>query len=116
MSAERSLDLLREVLDHEVVDADEVSCGMVDDLEFVERGRGLELEALLLGPGAWGPRLPALAAWLAGKLFGRRLHRVPWSEVIEVSEVIRLRSAAATWGLGELDRKVGRWLAHLTRS
>ena len=116
MSKPRALHLMREVLDHEVVDADDVSCGMVDDIEFMQTERGPAPAALLIGPGAWAPRLPALLEWVALELFGPGRVRVPWSEIAEVSEVIRLRSSASALRLGVLDRKVGRWLARLPRS
>jgi hypothetical protein len=116
MTPARRLDLLREVLDHEVVDADDVACGMVDDLEFAPTARGPMVAALLLGPGAAGPRLPALFAFAAAKLFGRRIVRVPWRHVVEISEVIRLDAKAADLGLGGADRKVGRWLARLPKA
>jgi hypothetical protein len=116
MKQPRSLDLLREVLDHEVVDADDVSCGMVDDLEFGHGRDGPVLDALMVGPGAWGARLPALLRLAAGGLAGRGVVRVPWHEVVEISEVVRLGSTAAELGLGGLDRKVGRWLAKLPMS
>jgi hypothetical protein len=41
---------------------------------------------------------------------------VPWPEVIEISETIRLHSKADELGLGRLDRKAGRWLARLPKS
>jgi len=112
----RRLDLLREVLDHEVVDADGVSCGIVDDLEFRSGERGPELVALLLGPGAWAPRLPALFALAVQAVFGHAKVGVPWNEVVEIGETIRLHSRAAELGLGRLDRKVGRWIAKLPGS
>jgi len=116
MNKPRSIDLLREVLDHEVKDADDVSCGMVDDLEFAQGPDGPVVVALLVGPGAWVPRLPALLRLAAGHVVGRGLARVPWHEVIGISEVIRLRSSAGALGLGQIDRKVGRWLARLPMS
>jgi sporulation protein YlmC with PRC-barrel domain len=116
MKAVRRLDLLREVLDHEVVDVEGTSCGMVDDIEFAAGKRGPEVAALLIGPGAWTPRLPALFALGCERLFGRGVVRVPWPEVIEISETIRLRSKADELGLGRLDRKAGRWLARLPKS
>jgi len=112
----RRLDLLREVLDHEVVDVEGTSCGMVDDIEFAAGERGPEVAALLIGPGAWTPRLPALFALACQRLFGRGVVRVPWPEVSEISETIRLRSKASELGLGRLDRKAGRWLAALPKS
>jgi sporulation protein YlmC with PRC-barrel domain len=112
----RSLDLLRDVLDHEIVDADGVSCGMVDDIELSNTAHGPVVTALLVGPGAWLPRLPALLERLAQKLFGRRVIRVPWEEVAQVAEVIKLSSSAGALQLGRVDRKAGAWLSRLPKS
>jgi sporulation protein YlmC with PRC-barrel domain len=111
----RSLDLLRDVLDHEMVDVDGVSCGMVDDIELSNTPRGPAVTALLVGPGAWSPRLPACLDWPVKKLFGRQVVRVPWQEVTEIGEVIKLRSTAGSLRLGRLDRKVGAWLSRLPK-
>jgi sporulation protein YlmC with PRC-barrel domain len=112
----RRLDLLREVLDHELVDADGVSCGMVDDLEFEARDGGPAVTALLVGTGAWAPRLPPLFARAMQGLFGRAKIRVPWNQVGEIGETIRLQAKASELGLGVLDRKVGRWIAKLPKA
>lgn len=116
MKHEKRLDLLRDVLDHEIVDVDGVACGMVDDIEFVGTPRGLAVAALLVGPGAWGPRLPALLAVIGHWIFGDSRVRVPWDHVAEVSEVIRLSVKASEVRLGKSDRKVRRWLTHLPKS
>jgi sporulation protein YlmC with PRC-barrel domain len=50
----RVLHLLREVLDHEIVDCDGNSCGMVDDIELEWTVDGPGVAALQLGPGRWG--------------------------------------------------------------
>jgi hypothetical protein len=107
------LDLLREVLDHELVDVDGVSCGMVDDLEFADTPRGPALMALWAGPGAWGPRLPALLQWVCAHVFGVARRRVVWEDVADVGEVIRLRRSAGALGLASLDRKVNAWMRKL---
>lgn len=106
----RALHLQREVLDHEVVDADGHSCGMVDDIELEWTVDGPVVTALQLGPGAWSRRLPRPLGALARRVFGAAVVRIPWSEVSEVSEVIRLRSRAGRWGAGELDRRLGLWM------
>lgn len=108
------VDLFRQVLDHALFDADEQLCGIVDDIE-VSGGFGepLRVTALLVGPGAWGPRLPALFARLAAWTFGTRSTRVPWEEVTELGEDIKLRSRAAALGLGTVDRRWGLWIAKL---
>jgi hypothetical protein len=101
-------DLYRQVLDHAVLDADDWLCGVVDDLEVEgDVGGSLRVTALLVGPGAWVPRLPALLKALLPKLVGTRCVRVPWSEVCVVGEHIRLQSRAAELGLGIADRKLG---------
>lgn len=107
------LDLLREVLDHELVDVNGVSCGMVDDLELTELAGTWQLTALMVGPGAWAPRLPALLQWLAVRCFGAEQVRVPWDQVADVGEVIRLKSSAGALGLGRLDRQVNAWMRRL---
>ena len=106
----RPLHLLREVLDHEVVDAEGDSCGMVDDIELEWTKGGPCVAALHLGPGAWSRRLPRPLGAIARWVFGRAVVRIPWAEVVEISEVIRLRSRASTWGAGALDRRLGRWM------
>ena len=111
------VDLFRQVLDHALVDADEQLCGIVDDIE-VSGGFGepLRVTGLLVGPGAWAPRLPALFARLAAWCFGTRSTRVPWEEVCELGENIKLRSRAATLGLGTADRRLGLLIAKLPGS
>ena len=100
------LDIVRQVLDDEVVDSDNLPCGMVDDLEVEgEPGEELRVTALLVGAGAWTKRLPSAFEGLAARLFGTQLTRVPWSEVESVTERVKLRSEAAELGLGGADRK-----------
>jgi sporulation protein YlmC with PRC-barrel domain len=111
-----SLDLLREVLDHEIVDVDGTSCGMVDDIEFDNTAAGPRVKALLVGPGAWLPRLPALLQWPAERIFGRGIVRVPWNEVQRITETIQLKSKASALQLGSADRKVSSWLTPLPKS
>jgi hypothetical protein len=111
------VDLYRQVLDHALLDADDWMCGTVDDLE-VEGGVGepLRVTALLVGPGAWTPRLPALFARLLPRVFGGHCVRVPWSEVCELGEDIKLRSRAAALGLASIDRRLGLLIAKLPGS
>jgi hypothetical protein len=109
--------LFRQVLDHPLVDADERLCGMVDDIE-VSGGYGepLRVTALLVGPGAWAPRLPALFACAAAWLFSTRRTRVPWDEVAELGENIKLLSRAEALGLATVDRRLGLLIAKLPGS
>lgn len=115
--AEGFTDLYRQVLDHAVLDVDEMLCGVVDDLEVEgDVGGPLRVTALLVGPGAWVPRLPALLRAVLPRFVGVRCVCVPWSEVCVVGEHVRLRSRAAELGLGTADRKVGLRLARVPGS
>ena len=105
------LDFVRQVLDHEVVDSNNLPCGMVDDLEVSgEPGGELKVTALLVGAGAWTRRLPSAFEGLAAFVFGRQQTRVPWSEVESVTERVKLRSRAEDLGLGAADRRASRML------
>jgi len=108
------LDIVRQVLDHEVVDVNNVPCGMVDDL-VVEGGPGEELRvtALLVGVGAWADRLPGLFGRAAKFVVGGQRTRVPWEEVWVITERVKLKSRASELGLGVADRKASRWIKWL---
>jgi hypothetical protein len=60
--------------------------------------------------------LPALFAWMTARWIGTRCTQVPWHEVAEIGEHIRLRSRAAALGLGITDRKLGLRLARIPGS
>ena len=108
------LDIVRQVLDHEVVDVNNVPCGMVDDLLVEgEPGEELRVTALLVGAGAWAERLPSLLGRAAKSLFGGRRVRVPWEEVWVITERVKLKSRASELGLGVADRKASRWIKWL---
>ena len=112
-----NVDLVRMVLDHEVVDADDVPCGMVDDLEL-EGGAGSKLTvvALLIGPAAWTARLPWFFPEVARFFVGRGQHRIPWTEAAVVGDRIKLKSTAGALGLDAADRRVGKWLGKVPGS
>jgi sporulation protein YlmC with PRC-barrel domain len=111
------LDLVHELLDHELVDVNGTPCGVIDDIELTGGiGERLRVTALLVGPGASGPRLPRLVGWAVARLFGTRRARVPWDQIDTIGERIVLNTTGASLGLGKLDRKVGRWLARLPGS
>jgi hypothetical protein len=112
-----SIGLLRDVLDHDIVDVDGVRCGIVDDIEFAVGDDGAPvLAALLVGPGAWQRRLPALVAVVAAWIFGSARARVPWSEVTGLTQSVKLARRASEVGLGRLERKAATWLKRLPGS
>jgi sporulation protein YlmC with PRC-barrel domain len=94
------LDLVRQVLDRQVVDANHLPCGKVDDLE-IDWNKTPKISALLIGQGAAGERLPELFKVLSQRIFGRRVTRIPWSEVSVITGEIKLRSRADELNLDE---------------
>ena len=93
------IDLVRDLLDRQLLDVDGFPCGMVDDVDLDDAHGDLRVVGLLVGAGAWIPRLPALLQAPARKLFGMRVVRVPWAQIEYVREHIRLKRAAAELGL-----------------
>ena len=107
------LDLVLNVLDHQLLDSEGRRCGNVDDLA-IEGGPGepLRVVAILVGPGYWGQR----AGWigrLAGRLGGGGRVRVPWEEVAELKSAVILRRPAAELGLGRGDDRVRPYLERI---
>jgi sporulation protein YlmC with PRC-barrel domain len=96
------LEMARQVLDRQVVDANNVPCGKVDDVQL-EGGAGkqLKIKAILIGHGAAADRLPELARWIVRKVLGKRTVAVPWKEVAVITNRIKLRKTAAELKLDE---------------
>ena len=108
------LDIARQVLDRQLVDSNNVPCGKVDDVEVRCGADGqLKIRALLVGNGAASDRLPELFKAISLMLFGRRVVRVPWSEVSVITQHIKLSSRADKLGLGELESVAGRLINKL---
>jgi len=109
-----TIDLVRDVLDHVVVDRDGVPCGMVDDIALDSDARDrLVPAALLIGPGAWTRRLPRWLGAPARRAFGARVARVDWSEVTRVGERVELRSMARDLSLDGAERRWSRWIGRI---
>jgi sporulation protein YlmC with PRC-barrel domain len=107
------IDLVRDLLDRQLLDADGQPCGMVDDVELSQDGASLRAVAVLVGVGAWGPRLPALLQPVARALFGRRSVRVSWQDIDSVREAIRLKRSAAELELRFVDPRLQRLIERI---
>jgi sporulation protein YlmC with PRC-barrel domain len=95
------LDLALAVLDRQIIDPDGRKCGRVDDIELAGTpGSPLMVDALLVGPGAWPGRMRSPIGRLLSRLGGRGQTSIPWSDVREISHVVKIRSRAADHGLG----------------
>ena len=113
MSTSGELDLAYGVLDHQLVDSEGRRCGKVDEIELEGKaGAELRVTALLVGPGAWRGRLPGPFARLAGRLFARKLIRVPWDVVESVEAAVHLRRTASELGLSRGD---DRWRKRIAK-
>jgi sporulation protein YlmC with PRC-barrel domain len=112
-----TLDLARDVLDQAILDSEGMLCGRVDDLELqIGKNGQISVHALLVGPGAWAPRLPALPRFIVELFAGTSVVRVPWSSVERVEREVRLRCTAREAGLGAAERRAARWLAWLPKT
>ena len=112
--SEGELDLGLGFLDHQLVDRDGRNCGKVDDLELTGLADGApEVAFILVGGNAWRGRgrLGRIAAALSGNTV-----RVPWSEVDEVSSVVKLKRSAQELRLGRGDDRAARLVRRLPGS
>ena len=110
--SEHHLDIVRQVLDRVVVDSNHVHCGRVDDLEISGKSK-LKVTAILVGNGAASERLPELLKAASRYLFGKKLTRVPWSDVRVIKDVIQLNSTAKDLGLDERKGFAYRFISKL---
>jgi len=112
--SDRPIDLVRDLLDHELLDPDGRPCGIVDDIELAGKaGAALRVVGIVVGPPAWGERLPFGLGRVVRLLLGRRYARVPWAELHLQGDRLHLRQPARTYGLGSAERRFGRWIAKL---
>ena len=113
---EHYLDLVRQVLDRQIVDANHLNCGKVDDVEISLKDKPT-ITAILVGNGVASNRLPQLARYVSRALFGRQVIRIPWSEVSVIRDNIKLAADAKVYGLDErmgwayniIERLPGAW-------
>ncbi|HZC37673.1 MAG TPA: hypothetical protein VE221_03235 [Sphingomicrobium sp.] len=111
MKPNSAIKLVSELLDLPIIDKDERSCGIVDDIEFSGRpGNEMRMRALLVGPGAYEERLPAWMFWFVRKIAGDRMVRVPTGEIIEIGAVVKLKCTAEKLGLHKTEDKVSAWI------
>ena len=108
------LDISRQLLDRQVMDANNVLCGKVDDLEL-EGGIGTELKvtAILIGSRVASDRLPALPRYLLQKMVRRKIVRIPWAHVSVITNHIKLNTNASDFGLDESESIAFRFIGRL---
>jgi sporulation protein YlmC with PRC-barrel domain len=110
----RTLRVLSELRDLEIFDSEGELCGICDEVEFDGGpGKPLAVKALLVGPGAYKGRLPGWMAWIAHRVAGEGMVRVPWAEVKHVTSRITLNRRAEELGLAAVERKLRPAIAKL---
>jgi sporulation protein YlmC with PRC-barrel domain len=106
-----SLKLVSQLLDLPIVDKDDRSCGIVDDVEFDGAvGKALRVKNLLVGPGAYSGRMPGWSMQIVRLLAGDRITRVPASEIAEIGAVVKLKCDAKKLGLHRTEDRVRGWI------
>ena len=84
-----------EVLDRQLIDAEDELCGKVDDLELDSSGGRPRVTAIVFGPAAWPDRLPRPLSPLARRLFHGKVTRIEWDQVAELSSAVRIKLRAS---------------------
>jgi len=93
-----------ELRDLEIFDSEGELCGIADEIEL--DGDPLAVTAILVGPGAYGPRLPMPLRILVRWIAGNACVRVPWEAVEHVTSRITLKRPAHALGLASVERKL----------
>jgi sporulation protein YlmC with PRC-barrel domain len=111
MTPFESIKIVSQLLDLPIVDKDERSCGIVDDVELGgSAGKEMRVEALLVGPGAYSGRMPRWLYWLTTTIAGDRMARIPAAEVAEIGSVVKLKCAGEKLNLHEVEDKAASWI------
>jgi sporulation protein YlmC with PRC-barrel domain len=111
MNPSDPIKIVSQLIDLPIVDRDERSCGIVDDIELSgEAGKELRIEALLVGPGAYEGRMPRWMFWLVRKIAGDRIARIPLADVAEIASVVKLKHRAEELKLHQVEDKVAAWI------
>ena len=113
MTPDSPIKLVSELLDLPLLDSEGKYCGIVDDVELSGGpGKELKLKALLVGPGAYSGRLPGWAMWLAERIGGDRLVRVPMEKVRTIGSVVHLECPGRDLRLHRSEMVAGRFIPH----
>jgi sporulation protein YlmC with PRC-barrel domain len=118
MSERKQLDLVLRVLDQQIVDWAGRRCGNVDDVAIDGKpGESATVKGLLVGRDATRRRRPRLLALFAGPTFGDAPEvEVPWAEIDDITQVVKLKKFATELGLGAGDDKVAKWIGRIPGS
>src|SRR5687767_13734661 len=115
------MDLVRDLLDTQVVDRNGRAMGRVDGIALEHRdGKAPRVSALLVGPSALGERLsPRLGQWVTAieHAFGideGRPARISFKQILDTGRVIKVDLAVGDTSAGVVEQKLRRWIVALT--
>ena len=117
------MDLVRDVLDSQLIDRNGRAMGRVDGISLECRpGQPPRVGALLVGPSALGHRLsPRLGRWVEAieRALGidkGRPARISFQQVLDVDYAIKVDLAIGDTSLGVVEEKLRRWIVALSGS
>ena len=117
------MDLVRDVLDAQVIDRNGRAMGRVDGISLERReGKPPRVRALLVGPSALGHRLaPRLGRWVEAieRTLGidkGRPARISFKQVLDIDRAIKVDVAIGDTSLGIVEQKLRRWIVALSGS
>ena len=115
------MDLVRDVLDTQVIDRNGRPMGRVDGISLECRaGKPPRVTALLVGPSALGHRLsPRLGRWVGAieHAFGideGRPARISFQQVLDIARAVKVDLAMSDTALGVVEQKLRRWIVALS--
>jgi sporulation protein YlmC with PRC-barrel domain len=117
------MDLVRDLLDTQVVDRNGRPMGRVDGIALEHRdGKPPRVSALLIGPSALGHRLsPRLGRWVEaleralGIAEGRPV-RIAFKQVLDRRHAIKVDLAIGDTSAGVVEQTLRRWIVAITGS
>jgi sporulation protein YlmC with PRC-barrel domain len=103
--------LVSELLDLPLLDTEGKYCGIVDDVELTGRpGQELQLNALLVGPGAYEGRLPGWMMWFVKRIAGDRMTKVSVEKVRTITNAVHLECSGRDLGLHKSETAAGKYI------
>ena len=112
MTPDGPIKLVSDLLDLPLLDREGKYCGIVDDVELSAAATGLELKALLVGPGAYRGRMPRWAMAIVKTVAGDRTARVPIDKVRTITDSVHLECPGRDLGLLRSEAAAGKWIPH----
>ena len=117
------MDLVRDVLDAQVIDRHGRAMGRVDGIALECRpGQPPRVGALLIGPSALGHRLsPRLGRWVEAieRALGidkGRPARLSFKQVLDIQRAIKVDLTISDTAVGVVEQKLRRWIVALSGS